>query len=656
MKINRSKGNETFRRIGGFCYTWIARIHSAAASGFLWLFGKIGRALAFVPWTCRAGAALFAAALILAFSCAFGSTMLLMCGFTEIVAEQKADDPEAESAEEDSVERVDPGDEFSEQKLKTELKTPPTRFSFIGQIRALQKADLASVNPEKKKLKKDVITKEIQQRFDEAGFNRENTYFTEPQLDELYKNDAFHTLNVFRSVGWILAAFLALAGLLCFIAQFVKVLRKAAWYPAIAAGSLFAAYWTVLIVPMFLLPDTLLELNLKDFDSSMRNIIWFSYLWLWLPVLVFSFFVWFPLTLSRARAAFGFKKRTTEFGDIWERNLKCQGDNSGLYRGVYWTVSYYFFFLLVLPMILHGCYRNDEYLIPQGDGGGVVEVVVQKIKPKPKKVKKYFFSPNSAILFEIPKMDDTISENIEEETEKVYQTTSIGPNTGKKGGKAGWPDGMAGGRIRFIRLQYRGGDWDQDMGKGSDYNMLLKMKEYAGFDIAENTEAIEIQRLARWKQGKAPPFVYITGSGNINISSTEAKQIRKYLLETGGMLFADNGGGIFDRSFRNMLRQILPELTLIDISNDDPIYQSPFAFPNGAPALFHHSGTRALGLKYNGRWIVFYHQGDINDAWKTGGSGTSPEVQERAFKMGANVIAYAFTQYLAQVRMNRVQK
>ena len=186
--------------------------------------------------------------------------------------------------------------------------------------------------------------------------------------------------------------------------------------------------------------------------------------------------------------------------------------------------------------------------------------------------------------------------------------------------------------------------------------MLLKMKEYAGFNIADDTEAVSIDRLSRWKQGKAPPFVYLTGSGRILVNASEAREIRRYLLETGGMLFADNGGGTFDSSFRNLLRQILPELQLIDIANDDPIYQAPFAFPDGAPPLFHHSGNRALGLKYNGRWIVFYHQGDINDAWKTGGSGISEEKQELAFKMGANVIAYAFTQYLAQVRRNRIQK
>ncbi len=664
IKLKRSKGSPQLRKLGALCYQWIAKAHLFLAHWFLWIFQRLGALLAFIPWNFRTAIAPLIAVLILVCSASFGNTLLLMCGFTRYIVEAPAEKAEAEDEESEAkIETFDPEDEFSEQKLTADTVSDPVEsFSPVHQIRALMKADLASVNPEKLDLKNDVIVAEYQKRFDETGFNRENTYFTEGQLDKLYKADAFSTLNVFRVFAWIIAALLFLGAVLSMAAGYVSALKKPAWYLLTAGGVAFGVYWTILIVPMFQLPDTLLEMNLKDFDSSMRNIIWFSYIWLWLPALFFSFFVWFPLFLSRIRQNFGFRHNdVAEYGDIWEKNLKCEGNNPGLYRGCYWTVSYYIFFLLVLPAMINGCYMNDEYLIPQGDGGGVVEQVVKIVKPKKKKPKKkYFFSPNSAILFDVPKMDEDLSEEIEDVTEDVYETTQMTANSafgkGGKGTRAGWPDGMANGRIRFIRLKYRGGDWDQDMGKGADYNMLLKMKEYAKFQIAEDTEHIEIQKLSRWKQGKAPPFVYITGGGNISISSAEAKMIRKYLLETGGMLFADNGGGHFDRSFRNMLRQILPELSLVDIANDDPIYQAPFAFPNGAPALFHHSGTRALGIKYNGRWIVFYHQGDINDAWKTGGSGTSPQIQERAYKMGANVIAYAFSQYLALQRLNRIQK
>jgi hypothetical protein len=68
---------------------------------------------------------------------------------------------------------------------------------------------------------------------------------------------------------------------------------------------------------------------------------------------------------------------------------------------------------------------------------------------------------------------------------------------------------------------------------------------------------------------------------------------------------------------------------------------------NVAPVLWHHSGMRALGIKHHGRWVVFYHQGDINDAWQEGGSGVEAGTRRAAFKMGINVVCYSFNQYMA---------
>ena len=111
------------------------------------------------------------------------------------------------------------------------------------------------------------------------------------------------------------------------------------------------------------------------------------------------------------------------------------------------------------------------------------------------------------------------------------------------------------------------------------------------------------------------------------------------------MLFADSGSATFDAAFRAALRQACPELGWADIPNDDIIYQQPFEFPNGVPALFHHAGDRASGLKYNDRWIAFYHSGDLGDAWRNDRAGMSDAVAQRAFKLGVNIMNYAFNMY-----------
>jgi len=183
------------------------------------------------------------------------------------------------------------------------------------------------------------------------------------------------------------------------------------------------------------------------------------------------------------------------------------------------------------------------------------------------------------------------------------------------------------------------------MGANADYNFLIKFHKLTGFKIAPNTEAIDIPDLERFPKHRAPPFVYITGSENIKVSQREIKVLRKYLLEEGGMLFADNGGGRFNWQFRGLMRRVLPDKAWVDIANDDVIYRQPYIFPHGAPPLWQHSGNRAVGIKHNGRWVVFYHQGDINDAWQDKGNKISEGLRMAAFKMGINVVNYAFNQY-----------
>ncbi len=511
---------------------------------------------------------------------------------------------------------------------------------------------------EKKSIKGSQISDWYQEEFVKTKFNQDNLRFDPSLLEIMYENGVTKAVETYTGMPALLLLCLLAAGIVLAAmsaAVPLAIIRKIAYYVLLAGAAAFTVYWLWLISLMFDIPGSLMAAapDKNIFDSDARNDIWFDYLWFWMPGAFFSFFLWFPLLLSPVKEYFRVKVAKREIGDVMKDSLLCKTEAGGIFSSFYWVCSYHFVILLVLPLLLHACYEEDEYSIPKGDGGGQVQQVQQVKKIKKKKIKKRFvLNPNSAFLFTVPEMpDDLLLQEFDEQTESTYVTTGGTIGGGKKGGKPGWPNGMDDGVIRFIRLKYNGGDWDQDMGKGSDYNMLLKMKEFAGFNIAANTEEIvadELENRFRNKK-KKPPFIYITGSKGINLTNKEVKQLRTYLLEDGGMLFADNGGGHFDRSFRNIIRRILPNHSLVDIANDDIIYQKPFHFPNGAPRLFHHSGDRALGVKNNGRWIVFYHQGDINDAWKAGGSGLSEQQQLQAFWLGANVIAYAFEAYLNTV-------
>ena len=109
------------------------------------------------------------------------------------------------------------------------------------------------------------------------------------------------------------------------------------------------------------------------------------------------------------------------------------------------------------------------------------------------------------------------------------------------------------------------------------------------------------------------------------------------------MLIADAGSTQFHRSFFHFMRQVFPDKQVIDIADDDSIYSIPHHFPKGAPSFWNHGAKRAYGIKHGDRWLVIYHPGDMNDAWKSEGFvDVSEEMRQNSFKLGVNLVYHAF--------------
>lgn len=443
------------------------------------------------------------------------------------------------------------------------------------------------------------------------------------------------------------------AAVLCLAASGAAWIRRmgSLWMMKAAWALVFLA-WASAFSWSLSAPAGLNTADFRMFDSASRNSLWaaaiFHGVLLLLPVAIAL--LWIVMAETRRWYA-RYPWVDPQIGDRLVDNLRTGGADPRFRTSGYWSAGL-FVFVLVLPFLIRGCGWEEPYGLIQGSGAPEIEVAVVKRLKQPKKQKKLVVNAWSPYIFDRMKIDDTdVMKNLMQETTDTYsaQTPKTGGKLGKGGGKTGgWPKGMAGGMVRFIRLKYNGGDWDQDMGRGADYNLLVHFNQVTGFPIARDTEAIEISRLKRFPKDKAPPFVFLTGRGNVNVSDGDIKTLRWYLEEEGGMLFIDNGGGHFDRSARSLITRILPGKAVVDIANDDPIYRAPYVFPNGAPPFWHHGGNRALGVKLDGRWAVFYHPGDVNDAWKDGHSGAAKEVADQAYKLGVNIMYYAFNAYYAR--------
>lgn len=445
-----------------------------------------------------------------------------------------------------------------------------------------------------------------------------------------------------RPVAWVAAGVMLVAGLLClWRSRWAVVALKIS-----AASYLFVWLWLFVFiarVPSWLYASA----EGLGFSKEWRNEMWVAGAFAWLPFALLGAVLVVCTALRPVGAWYGMPVGGRQWGDRLMESVVSGGRDPRFRSSTYWAAALH---VLVLcgPLLVRGCGMYEGYEMP---GGGQLVAQVVQVKRVKKEEKKYVLNMNSPFIFWVPKLEDSeIMQEVDQETLDTYRPMALTQETKSKI-KGLWPGGMSDARVRFVRLEYRGGDWDQDMGQGADDNMLGKFAALTGLNVASGTESIPITGLRRFKGGKVPPFVFITGSQGMRLSGEEINTLRWYALEAGGMIFADNGGSRrnrgFDASFRNEMDRVFSRPQWIDIPNDDIIYRQPFYFPNGAPRLWHHSGDRALGIKHDGRWVVFYHQGDINDAWKTGHSGASAEDAEQAYRLAVNIINYAFHRHFA---------
>ena len=310
--------------------------------------------------------------------------------------------------------------------------------------------------------------------------------------------------------------------------------------------------------------------------------------------------------------------------------------NQRLNQSITTLVSYSGSFLMVFLLLtsMRGC--QQIYELPSG--GGEPKTIAQPIKIQKVIRKKYIVNPYSSILFNERKIDD-IKLQLTEITKHAYM---LGQG---KGTGAGFGGGTPRGKVRFIRLEYVGGDWDQDFGVGGDMKMLFEYGIRTGHKIHDKTESRRIVDLRSFPKEKSPPMVYMTGQKNISLSKTEYKVLREYLLDKHGMIFCDNGGSRhFHNQFLSMMSRVLPDVRPVPVPLDDQIHRVPFVIPF-LPYVAPHGGKEALGWYKDGRWVCYYHPGDIGDAWSDGHAGVAPEIWEACYQLGTNVIFYAHAEY-----------
>ncbi len=140
------------------------------------------------------------------------------------------------------------------------------------------------------------------------------------------------------------------------------------------------------------------------------------------------------------------------------------------------------------------------------------------------------------------------------------------------------------------------------------------------------------------------PLVHMTGHGNVFFSTEDAENLRNYLI-SGGFLHIDDNYGMRPYVTKE-LQKVFPDLELVEIPKTHDIFNIAYKFPEGLPKIHEHDGKRpqAFGIFYENRLVLlFTFESDLGDGWEDPEVHNDPrDVREKALKMGANIVKYAF--------------
>lgn len=188
-------------------------------------------------------------------------------------------------------------------------------------------------------------------------------------------------------------------------------------------------------------------------------------------------------------------------------------------------------------------------------------------------------------------------------------------------------------------VKYKGGgDWYSN--PTALPNLIVYCNETINTKMNPKPQTVEVGSLDIFQF----PLLHMTGHGNVFFSEEDAENLRNYLL-SGGFLHIDDNYGM-QPYIEKELKKVFPNKELLELPANHPIFNAAFPFPNGLPKIHEHDGKQpqAFGIFENGRLLLlFTYESDLGDGWEDPEVHNDPQdVREKALKMGANIVKYAF--------------
>ena len=154
------------------------------------------------------------------------------------------------------------------------------------------------------------------------------------------------------------------------------------------------------------------------------------------------------------------------------------------------------------------------------------------------------------------------------------------------------------------------------------------------------------------------PWLYAVQAGHWQLTDSQVKTLREYLLR-GGFFMADDFWGPNEWDvFMATMRKVLPGRDPVELGNDDPIFHVVYDLAERYQVASEGSAQRGVSYKCAdcpARWlgirddkgrvmVAITFQSDIGDSWEWADAPYYPEIYSRlGIRIGVNYIVYDMT-------------
>ena len=217
-------------------------------------------------------------------------------------------------------------------------------------------------------------------------------------------------------------------------------------------------------------------------------------------------------------------------------------------------------------------------------------------------------------------------------------------------------------RVKRLRAPGSGGSWSTDA-PDSDLNLSYRLQQLTSLKTDPDGRFVWLTD----KDLSNYPFIYMVEPGTLYLEPDEIVALRKYLLNGGFLMLDDFWGEEEWRGPAQVMKQVLPGRSFVELPLDHPLYQCVFPIrakgqvPNyrlGGASEFdpehrtwetydakevHH---RAIFDDKGRMMVIATHNTDNGDGWER--EGENPYFYKTfsepiAYPLGINIIFYAMT-------------